>query len=165
MKRPSIQSTLKVVLASVLVGGFAFQTGRAGNVRGVHPQALAVSPSHAQEGCSLATLQGEYLFYNRNDAPGYAGSLFPELVVGLRTFDGEGNLRQVWDRSRGGEITLRSEDAGVYTLGPDDKGRCIGTMLIAGDRNWDLFVTEDGSEGVAFRTDDGKIGFGTLKRR
>ena len=150
MKRIVVRSTVKLVLAGVLVGGFVFQNGRAGIV------------VHAQEGCSLATLRGEYLFYNRNDAPGYAhGPLFPELVVGVRTFDGEGNLSQVWDRSRGGEITQGSQDTGVYTLGDD----CIGTMLIAGDRRWDLFVTEDGSEGVAIRTDDGKIGFGTLKKR
>jgi hypothetical protein len=163
MKHPSIRSTLKAVLASVLVGGFVFQNGRAGIARRVHAQVHGVQ---AHERCSLATLQGAYLFYNRNDASGYAHDpLFPELVVGLRTFDGEGNLSQVWDRSRGGDITLRSEDAGVYTLGRDEKGRCIGTMLIAGQRNWDLFVNEDGSEGVAIRTDPGKIGFGTLKRQ
>jgi hypothetical protein len=159
MKPPSIRSTLKVVLASVLVAGFVFQNGRAGIARRVHAQGRRVQ---AHERCSLATLQGAYLFYNRNDAPEYAhGPLFPELVVGVRTFDGEGNLRQVWDRSRGGDITQGFQDAGVYTLDEN----CIGTMIIAGERNWDLFVTEDGSEGVAIRTDPGKIGFGTLKRQ
>jgi hypothetical protein len=81
MKRIVVRSTVKLVLAGVLVGGFVFQNGRAGIV------------VHAQEGCSLATLRGEYLFYNRSDAPAYAQDpLFPELVVGVRTFDGEGNL-------------------------------------------------------------------------
>ena len=148
MKRTIIRGTVAFVLAGMLVLGI-----------------LVLRPAskvQARHGCSVGTLQGEYLFYNRNDAPGYAhGPLFPELVVGVRTFDGEGNLSQVWDRSRGGEITQGSQDTGVYTLGDD----CIGTMLIAGDRRWDLFVTEDGSEGVAIRTDDGRIGFGTLKKR
>jgi hypothetical protein len=78
----------------------------------------------------------------------------------VRTFDGEGNLSQVASDSMGGVITQRIAAMGTYTLDSD----CTGTMTIRG-RPWDIFVTEDGSEGVGTRTDHGTIAAQTFKKR
>jgi hypothetical protein len=48
---------------------------------------------------------------------------------------------------------------GTYTV----DSNCIGTMTIRG-RNWDMYVAQDGSEGVGTRTDDGTISAQTFNR-
>jgi hypothetical protein len=153
MKRTMMRGTVVGVLASMLVGGVVFRNGRVRIVRGLH----------AQEGCTLATLQGEYLFTATAETPAYAQDPgFPIRVVGVLTFYGDGTNSGKFTRSRGGEITrFQGGDRGVYTLDAD----CTGTMLNGGVRNWDIFVTPDGSEGVAIRTDDGTVSTETFKRR
>ena len=147
MKRTIIGGTVVVVLASMLLLGTYL---------------LPAPTVQAQGGCSLATLQGDYLIHVRRDAPAYAHEDgFPDLVVGVTTFDGEGNLSLDFTLSRGGQISRRVRQVGVYTLDAD----CTGTMTNAGLRNWDLFVTNDGSEGAAIRTDDGVAATQTLKKR
>ena len=135
---------LAVVLCSLVIsGGLVWAEGH-----------------HHNEGCTLATLQGNYLVTvrqdNRIDAP---DPMLPQVVAGIRTFDGEGNLSQVVSDSRGGTITRRAAATGTYTL----DSNCMGTMTING-RNWDIYVAEDGSEGIGSRTDDGFIGSQTFKR-
>ncbi len=146
MKRTTLL-VIPVAVASMLLGGLVFRNGRAGIVRRVH----------AQEGCSVATLQGNYLFDGRTDAPEYAHDAlgFPGLNAGLGTFDGAGNLSQVSTVSNGGNITQGLHESGVYTLGAD----CTGTITIADMIHFDIFVSSDGSELVSIRTDDGRIGF------
>jgi hypothetical protein len=121
---------------------------------------LAEDHHHNREGCTLATLQGDYLVTvrldNRSDA---SDPMLPQVGAGIRTFDGEGNLSQVASDSRGGTITRRIAATGTYTL----DSNCMGTMTING-RHWDIYVAEDGSEGIGSRTDDGFIGSQTFKR-
>ncbi len=149
MKRTTLLFILLAVVG-VLVGGSVFRNSNAGIVRSVQ----------AHEGCTLATLQGTYLFTvrldNRSDLP---DPKRPGVVAGVRTFDGEGNLSQVASDSMGGVITQRIAATGTYTLDSD----CIGTMTING-RPWDIYVAEDGGEGVGTRTDDGTIAAQTFKK-
>ena len=146
MKRTIILRTVTIVLASMLVlGALVLRTPKV----------------QARHGCSEATLQGEYLFNGRGDAPAYEHAPgLPIVFAGVRTFDGERNLSQVETISLGGSILRGHRDEGVYTLGAD----CTGTMTIA-NRNFDIFVNEDGSEGVAIGTDDGRVGSQTFKKR
>jgi hypothetical protein len=53
MKRTTL-SFILVAVAGVLAGGSAFRNSNAGIVRSVQ--------AHEEEGCTLATLQGTYLF-------------------------------------------------------------------------------------------------------
>ncbi len=148
MKRTTLWMVV-VAVAGMLLGGLVFRNGRAGIVRRVQ----------AQEGCSVATLQGAYLFDGRTEAPGYAHDAagFPGLNAGVATFDGEGNLSQVSTVSNGGDITRGLRESGVYTLGAD----CTGTVTLGGVSNFDIYVSSDGTELVAIRTDGEKIGFKT----
>ena len=152
MKRTTLLFIL-VAVVGVLAGGSVFRNSNAGIVRSVQAQ--------EEEGCTLATLQGTYLFTvrldNHSDLP---DPKLPGVVAGVRTFDGAGNLSQVASDSMGGVITQRIAATGTYTLDSD----CIGTMTIRG-RPWDIFVAEDGSEGVATRTDQGTIAAQTFKKR
>src|SRR5260370_33510835 len=90
-----------------LVGGSVFRNSNAGIVRSVQEQ----------EGCTLATLQGTYLFTvrldNRSNLP---DPRLPGVVAGVRTFDGAGNLSQVASDSMSGVITHRIAATWTYTL-------------------------------------------------
>jgi hypothetical protein len=145
-------------IVATAVGLFAFgpapfRQARLGIVRSVQAQ--------EKEGCTLATLQGTYLLTvrldTRSDLP---DPMLPGVVAGVRIFDGAGNLSQVASDSMGGVITQRIAATGTYTL----DSQCIGTMTIRG-RPWDIFVAEDGSEGVGTRTDPGTIAAQTFKKR
>jgi hypothetical protein len=59
-----------------------------------------------------------------------------------------------------GVITRQVAATGIYTL----DSNCIGTMTIAGVRNWDIYVAEDGSEGVAVNTKEGDITSQTFRK-
>ena len=147
MKRTAVRGTMVGALATMLGLGLL--------VVGVP---IKVQARHA---CSVATLQGEYLFTVRGDAPGYAhtgGS--PVVAAGVRTFDGAGNFSQVATVSMGGTIISRDPLEGVYTLDAD----CTGTMTVAGTRHFDVFMSKDGSEGFAIQTDNGTIAIQTLKK-
>lgn len=155
MKRTVVLFIFAVVFASALVAGLLFRGGNAGLVR-------SVQAKEKEEGCTLETLQGEYLFtggaqanINQRDNPTY-----PRVFAGVVTFDGAGNISGLETRSRGGQINRRITFAGTYTLDSD----CTGT--VAGDStNWDMFVNRDGSEGNLIRYDDGAIATRSFKKR
>ncbi len=123
---------------------------------------LGIVPSvQAGEGCTLATLQGDYLHtggaqarIDQSDDP-----TFPRVFAGVETFDGEGNWSVRFTGSFGGEIRSQAEGSGTYTLNSD----CTGTIHGRND-NWDLFVTRDGREGAIIRTDDGTIATRYIKK-
>ena len=149
----------------VLVGASVFRSGGVSLLSNVHAQgggAQAQSPgAQVRKTCSLSTLRGEYLFTGRGDAAGYEhGPALPMVFAGVRTYDGQGRLSQVETISLGGKVR-RSREEGVYTMDAD----CTGTMTVAGVRTFDMFVSRDGSEGVAVRTSDGSISTHTFKTR
>ena len=110
-------------------------------------------PRAAKE-CTVATLRGTYLLTARLDAPGYAPLTgVPQVVGGLRTFDGAGNISGPATVNAGGTILQNVRAPGVYTINAD----CTGTMTNAGTRHYDLFVAADGSQVVGIRTDPGFV--------
>jgi hypothetical protein len=111
--------------------------------------------------CSLATLRGTYLLTARLDAPAYAHvSGVPQVVGGLRTLDGAGNISGPATVNGGGVIAQHVNAPGVYILNAD----CTGTMTNAGTRHYDIFAAPDGSEIVGIRTDPGVVEILKLKR-
>jgi hypothetical protein len=121
----------------------------------------ADSPPAEGGNCTLATLRGTYLLTARLDAPSYAQVPgVPQLVVGLRTFDGGGNITGPVTVNAGGVILHGPPAAGVYMLNAD----CIGTMINSGVRHYDIYVAPDGSELVAIRTDTGVVEIVKFKR-
>ena len=120
------------------------------------------SPAEGRN-CTLATLRGTYLFTARLDAPSYAQvPLVPQVVGGLRTFDGAGNIIGPVTVNAGGVISHGGglNNLGVYTLNAD----CTGTNINSGKRHYDIYVAPDGSAVVAIRTDPGVVEIVKYKR-
>ena len=157
-KRKILTLATALGVASVL----ALIIGLASSAGGQAGGGLSERSRHHE--CSVATLEGVYLFTSREASPsGRPDPNRPFAAAGVRTFDGEGNIRQVATASRNGVISRRLEGTGSYTLDAD----CTGTMTSSGITqpvHWDIFVATDGSEGVAVRTDEGIISIGTFKK-
>jgi len=99
-------------------------------------------------GCSNATLKGEYAF-------GVTNFTIPQVVAGIKVFDGNGNLTQrdyIGDSSPA-EFAPKGQETGTYTVNSD----CTGSMTInlnvpgAPPPNgviWILFVISDGGRHI-----------------
>ena len=143
------------LLAGILVAGLVFRSADPGLVRSVHAN---------DKGCTLATLEGGYLWtgtaqasISQRDDPTY-----PRIFAGVLTFDGAGNLSILETDSLGGQINRRISVPATYTLDSD----CSGAIHITQTgTNWDLFVSRDGSEGNWMRYDDGAIAARSFKKR
>ena len=154
-KRKILTLTITLGVASVL----ALIIGLASSAGGQAGGGLSERSRHHE--CSVTTLRGDYLFTNRADSRSdRPDPRRPAVAAGVRTFDGEGNLSQLHTFSTGGVITRREVLTGTYTLDSD----CTGTMTIAGTRHWDIFVAEDGSDGVGVQTDEGDIRSTTFRK-
>ena len=72
-------------------------------------------------GCSNATLKGEYAF-------GVTNLTIPQVVAGIKVFDGNGNLtqRDYIGNSVPAEFAPPGQERGTYTVNPD----CTGSMVI-----------------------------------
>jgi len=72
-------------------------------------------------GCSNATLKGEYAF-------GVTNLTIPQVVAGIKVFDGNGNLtqRDYIGNSVPAEFAPRGQERGTYTVNSD----CTGSMVI-----------------------------------
>jgi hypothetical protein len=119
---------------------------------------------HAQEGCSVATLQGEYLVTGKADHPsGQPDHTFPRVMIAVWTFDGAGNMYGLNTSSDGGVIRRRSPIAATYDLDSD----CNGTLTFLGASmsEWELFVNTDGSGSETLRLTDGTISTRSLRKR
>lgn len=115
------------------------------------PSAAAAAP------CSVASLQGHYVFTGR----GFIEAVQPGIQrvhYGLFVFDGKGAFAGKQSSSRGGKIG-REKLQGTYTIDTD----CSGTMTFNSILNpnaqihWDVYVTEDGKRGHMMRMDEGNM--------
>jgi len=133
---------------------------------------LAVGQGAAQDAagtgkatCSLATLQGTYL-YAYDGLQLTDNGQVPFAVAGYDVFEGDGNIPGVASFSVNGEITRNVRAAGTYTVTAD----CTGTSTYPDlDEHFDLFIAPDGSMFTFISTDPGVVaaGFelrGTAKR-
>jgi hypothetical protein len=123
--------------------------------------ALAVGEGYAGEDeakCTLATLQGQYLFAG-------SGTLFPPAFgltapavdnsAGYHIFNGDGTGTDfVTFTVNGVNQHVPSPVPITYTLKPD----CTGTYSVQNGPNFDIFVAVDGSQLSVILTDKGAAG-------
>jgi hypothetical protein len=79
-------------------------------------------------GCSNATLKGEYAFGVTAYTPAGLPNGPPQVVAGVKFFDGQGHLTQrdyIGD-SVPAEFAPRGQERGTYTVNPD----CTGSLTI-----------------------------------
>ena len=146
MKRTMTALLALPVLAGLVVLAIATKHG------------LTVVPVvHAQSGCSVVTLIGNYGF---TFGPVGVSKLktgtkaVPWVGAGLATFDGAGNLTANWANSYNGVATIGNLWAGTYTVNSD----CTGLMTsTSGGANMSFAAVSGGAEilGVGIDTGEG----------
>ena len=107
----------------------------------------------AQEKCSLATLQGEYLVTGGAEArlDQRDSDRLPVRIVAVWNFDGAGGLTGFTIQNLGGVINRNDNLNATYTM---DSERCVATLTFTpGAAQWEIGITRDGSEGAAIRVD------------
>ncbi len=155
MKRTLILLIAAGAVASLLILGLTPKNHRIpGLVSTVHAQ--------EEEGCTVATLRGDYLVTGgaqaRIDQSG--DRTFPRVALAVHIFDGEGGLTGFTTMSHGGQIIENSNLQATYTLDSDCTGR-----LTFPDAKWRIVITRDGREGAYIRTDAGTIATRSIKKR
>ena len=120
---------------------------------------LASLPSlaFADETCTAATLQGQYVFTGR----GFIEAVQPgvqRVHYGVLKFAGKGNLSGKQSSSRGGKVG-REKLQGTYVLDSDCSGSLkFSSILKPGSfTQWDLYVSPDGRKGNIIRMDEGNM--------
>jgi hypothetical protein len=91
--------------------------------------------------CSVATLEGTYLF--AADGVKIKGNdQLPFANAGYDVFDGNGEVKAVFSQNINGKITRNEPLPGRYSV----KGDCTGTLTFASGTRYDLFIAPDGSQ-------------------
>jgi hypothetical protein len=107
----------------------------------------------AEQECSVAKLQGRYVFTGHG----------ANLHYGTFDFDGAGKVSGKQTSLRNG-VAEREILTGAYIL----DGDCTGTMTFDGQpggvAHWDVFVTRDGKKGNMIRTDSVAAGVRTFEQ-
>jgi hypothetical protein len=88
--------------------------------------------AQANDGCSNATLKGEYAFAVTSYTPPGLPNGPPQVVAGIKTFDGKGNLAQRDYRGDSlrttgqTDFSTEGQETGTYTVNSD----CTGSAVI-----------------------------------
>jgi hypothetical protein len=105
--------------------------------------------------CSLATLDGTYLFaFSGMTVAG--GGTTPFAVAGYEVYDGNGAMRSVVTTNTGGKLERNVRQPGAYTVATD----CTGTVTYADGTIYDLFIAPDGGSFVFVETNPDKVAAG-----
>lgn len=111
MKRSHLRGTLLTGIALLALSGAAW------------------AGSTDDFGCSNATLKGEYAFAVTAYTPAGLPNGPPEVVTGIKIFDGQGNLTQrdyQGDNLAGDDFAPRGQEIGTYEV----NSNCTGSMVI-----------------------------------
>ena len=123
------------------------------------------SGSHAQSGCSVATLRGAYIYAQDGFviAGATASDRTPFAQAGREIFKGDGTMSGVATENFNGSVSHVTY-AGTYTVGPD----CTGTVTFTDDNqvvsHYDIAV-EDGGAEFGFVQTDANIVTAAFERR
>ena len=111
----------------------------------------------AQESCSEATLQGEYLVYGTAEARAdqQGDPSYPRRQIEVWNFDGVGSVSGFLTVNAGGRVSRDVPSSATYTVDPD---RCAALVTFASGAQWEVFITRDGTEGASIRVDPDQNG-------
>jgi hypothetical protein len=153
--RPSVNRIPLALVPVALLVVSLFATPAAASAADLDvDQSFAASNKHTGT-CSLATLQGRYLFADKGTLlPPAFGVTTPTLAAdaGFEVFNGDGTGKDT--------VTLRVNDKVVfhnivvdttYTLNQN----CTGTITVKGGPTFDIFVAPDGEMFSSIATDPG----------
>jgi hypothetical protein len=106
--------------------------------------------------CSVATLEGTYLFAENGVEIKGNGDQRPFAVAGYDVFDGQGEVKGVDSGNINGEVFHNDRFSGTYTV----KANCTGTVTFRDGAaiHGDIFIAPDGSKFAFVRTDPEFVG-------
>ena len=129
MRRRGLWAVWVVLLVVGLVGVLAIGAGS------------AKDEDASEAKCSVATLEGTYLF--AADGVQIKGNdQLPFANAGYDVFDANGKVKSVFSENFNGKITRNETDSGTYSV----KGDCTGTLTFESGTRFDLFIAPDGSQ-------------------
>lgn len=149
---------LAIAAAATLAGTLAVaQFGSS-----AHAQAVR-APGSA--GCSVATLNGTYVWSAHGEVPvaGSTKGLF--AVSGVQVFDGRGRGHGFYSQSMNGKISRRVRFTATYTLNPDCTGTYTATDVTRTVRHSDVYSLPSGSQVAFLATDPGVVLSGVAEAR
>ena len=114
-----------------------------------------VTPVHAQGGCSVATLTGNYAFIQPGWAPLKSqGNQLPFFNMGVIAFDGTGDFSVSLTGVAHGVVSNET-DAGTYTVNPDCTGSFSITTGPAAGLTFNMAIIGGGAEIFGINTTAG----------
>jgi hypothetical protein len=124
---------------------------------------------HAQSGCSVGTLTGNYGFIQPAGfiAPGHSvtGAEVPWQGVGILAFDGAGNFSANYSVSVNGNVFTNQTASGPYTVNTDCSGSLTFTSGNAAGYAVNLVIVGGGTEIFAVATGAGDTAAWYAKRQ
>jgi hypothetical protein len=143
------------VVAVILAAGLWTISGAS------HGKVMPVARANVVEGCSVATLRGNY-------GGAWSGLLFsgstppasPQLITAFQPydalevskFDGMGNFSSTVTANAGGTPSQSFPDSGTYQVNKD----CTGSLTLVSGLTFDFIILRGGTE-VRFAETDGNI--------
>jgi len=150
---------MKRIASSIVVGGIVVGLLFVGTVRRASQPGI-VPKVHAQEGCSVASLQGAYGFYRTGTTP-----VGPLAAAGIATFDGAGvtTARQTIRKNGVTTSDLFTDPPLVapYEIDPDCAGRVLNPD---GSAFAHLVVVDGGKELIIISLTDANTVYGVMKK-
>ena len=108
--------------------------------------------------CSVATLNGTYLFAQNGVEIKGNSEQRPFALAGHDVFDGDGGVKGVASGNFNGEVFRKDPFTGTYTV----KANCTGTVTFRGvggaTTHGDIFIAPDGSKFAFVGTDPESVG-------
>lgn len=116
-----------------------------------------------QSECSLATLQGTYIFaYDGIQLKD--GKQIPFAQAGQETYNGDGTMTGVFSGNFGGEVVRNAPYTGTYTVNDDCTGSLTTTEETGVISHYDQFTGPRGDELSFVQTDPDFIAAGFQRR-
>jgi hypothetical protein len=114
-----------------------------------------VAAGAAAATCSVATLDGTYLFaYQGFTVKGNPRG--PFALAGFEVYDGQGNVLSVSTSSSNGKIDRNVRTKGKYTV----NANCTGSVRYSDGTHYDQFLAPGGSTFVFIQTNPGTVAAG-----
>ena len=124
---------------------------------------------HAQSGCGVGTLTGNYGFIQpagfTHTKPNGKGADVPWQFEGLSTFDGAGNASATYAGAINGQVFTNQTTAGTYTVNSDCTGSLAWTSGDAAGYTANFVIVDGGTEVFAVSTGSGDTASVILKKQ
>jgi len=124
---------------------------------------------HAQSGCSVASLSGNYGFIQpagvTHSGKKGKGANVPWQFIGVATFDGAGDISAAYSGSLNGQVFTNQTTAGTYTVNSDCTGSVSYTSGGAAGSTYNFVIADGGNEIFAVDTGTGDTASVILKKQ